>query len=402
MKKRKVLIIAPQVLPIPATKGGAVESLLTDFILYNETQNRLQLYVVSSWDKNAGKIKYNNCSFFYFKKFKIRTLIFYCCFFVWKIIRKMFYRKESVNYNVFGFYVNILAHKLRPDIVMSDGYDKITRLWQISNFIGPERCFYHLHYSKNENLYERCLFQNSICVSNFVLNRWCTTKREKGNNRVVYNGIDLKRFSNETINAKKLNQLREELNIKFDDFVAVFVGRFRPGKGLVELLKAYSLIKRENFKLIIVGDFFRNSFDETKFENEVVSLIDSNRSVIRVGKISQDFLPYYYALADIQIIPSTCEEAAGLVAIEGMSFGLPIIATKSGGLVEYISPECSIQIENDKKLPQNLAKAIERLYLDTNLREKMSNAARERCKIFSREKYCHDLMNCLCENLDAR
>lgn len=76
------------------------------------------------------------------------------------------------------------------------------------------------------------------------------------------------------------------------------------------------------------------------------------------GYIENAELYQYYQCADMQVVPSMWEEAAGLVAIEGMLSGLPLVVTKSGGLVEYAPKEVAMQIERNG-IVENLKMAIE-------------------------------------------
>ena len=70
--------------------------------------------------------------------------------------------------------------------------------------------------------------------------------------------------------------------------------------------------------------------------------------VIFTGYIPHEELPKYYALADLVVLPSTCEEAAGLTVIEAMMMQRPVITTTMGGIPEYTNPECAVLLENDE------------------------------------------------------
>ena len=84
----------------------------------------------------------------------------------------------------------------------------------------------------------------------------------------------------------------------------------------------------------------------------------------------------------MQAIPSMCEEAAGLVGIEGMAAGLPLVVTHSGGLQEYVSSDCSIVVERDDNLIESLADAILTLRDDPSKRARMAQAGVERSRLF--------------------
>ena len=98
-------------------------------------------------------------------------------------------------------------------------------------------------------------------------------------------------------------------------------------------------------------------------------------------------MPKYYAISDIQIVPSIGQEGAGLVTIEGMASGLPLIITESGGMVEYATKDCSLQVPINEQLPDNLASAIIELANNPKLREELGKNGRKRAELFSEEKY---------------
>ena len=112
-----------------------------------------------------------------------------------------------------------------------------------------------------------------------------------------------------------------------------------------------------------------------------------------MGYIPNDQLPEYYATADMQVVPSIWQEGAGLVAVEGMAAGLPLIITQSGGMVEYVNSDAAIQVPIDKELPHNLALNIKLLANDKQKREKMGLAGRKRAELFNRENYYNNFVS---------
>ena len=82
-----------------------------------------------------------------------------------------------------------------------------------------------------------------------------------------------------------------------------------------------------------------------------------------------------------------CEEAFALTALEAMAAGLPVIATKKGGLPEVVNEECAILLNISEHLSENIAKAIINLSTDECYCKKMSFAAYERAKFFALNNY---------------
>ena len=74
-------------------------------------------------------------------------------------------------------------------------------------------------------------------------------------------------------------------------------------------------------------------------------------------------------------------------AIESLASGLPIIATRSGGMPEAVDSNCSIILEKDGHLTENLRKSIITIYKDKNLQQNMSKHAIEQSKKFSKDNY---------------
>ena len=98
------------------------------------------------------------------------------------------------------------------------------------------------------------------------------------------------------------------------------------------------------------------------------------------GYVPQTQLSQYYALANYSICPSICNEAAGLVIIEAHSCGLPVIATKKGGIPEYVCHEASILVEYNEDFVQNLSLAIRRMdteYVDKSIKLRYSKYRKE-------------------------
>ena len=110
-------------------------------------------------------------------------------------------------------------------------------------------------------------------------------------------------------------------------------------------------------------------------------------NVIYLGYIPNAKMQDYYAVSDMMVIPSIWQEGAGLVTIEGMAAGLPLIITDSGGMVEYVNDECAIKVPINDDLPRNLAAQIERLSGDAALRKEMGEAGKARAKRFNPKSF---------------
>ena len=97
-------------------------------------------------------------------------------------------------------------------------------------------------------------------------------------------------------------------------------------------------------------------------------------------------------MSDIAVVPSIWNEPAGLVVVEAMASGLPLIVTNSGGIPEYTNEESSIIIDNDNNIIGNIKAALEILIKDEKLRTKLANNGHIYAQQFNEKKYYDDFI----------
>lgn len=114
--------------------------------------------------------------------------------------------------------------------------------------------------------------------------------------------------------------------------VILFVGRTDPSKGIAKLLAALSIIREKNWKAYIIGGKGEGlSGYEKTAEN-----LKIKENTIFLNNLHYADLDEYYKKASIVVLPSMCPESFGLVGIEAMSFGKPVIAFDVGGPREWL------------------------------------------------------------------
>lgn len=134
-----------------------------------------------------------------------------------------------------------------------------------------------------------------------------------------------------TISDSEITTFKKSLGYTENDFICLYTGRLVKEKGIEKLINTINnLHNYGNIKLLVVGG---NLHNKSSFEKHLYK--KSCENVKFVGYIPNSELYKYYAISDLQIIPSLCEEAAGIVALEGRRMGLRQIITNSGGLTEY-------------------------------------------------------------------
>lgn len=183
--------------------------------------------------------------------------------------------------------------------------------------------------------------------------------------RVIKLGVDLNRFK--PTSRKKKQRL-----------TILFVGRLIKEKGILDLLQSFFYLKKEGFKdlkLEIVG--------EGTLEKEIKRKIKFFGLSNKIKITSKDYkdMPLVYQNADIFVLPSkktkTWEEQYGMVLIEAMASGLPIIASKSGAIPEIIDSTGLFFNEGDVN---HLTKQLINLITNKDLRKKLGKMGRDRAE----------------------
>jgi D-inositol-3-phosphate glycosyltransferase len=167
------------------------------------------------------------------------------------------------------------------------------------------------------------------------------TEREKREMRSYYGtapenidtipcGVNLSLF--QPVNKVKA---RQAIGLNPNEKVILYVGRFDPLKGLDRLFQAVSRLKYgPGFKLVIVGGDDSDQPEMTKWIETCYQLgIDD--SVVFLGRAKQEDLPHFYSAADITVMPSY-HESFGLVALESMACGTPVMAGDVGGFTNIV------------------------------------------------------------------
>ncbi len=125
-----------------------------------------------------------------------------------------------------------------------------------------------------------------------------------------------------------------------------------------------------------------------KLEQQAHALGDRVRFT---GYVPNDRLPEYYRLADLVCVPTLVEEAAGLVAMEAMGCGRPVLATRSGGMPEYLEGSQAVLVDRGPELSAQLSWAIRMLREHPDLCAQMGAAGAKAAQRFSVARFYEDL-----------
>ena len=198
-----------------------------------------------------------------------------------------------------------------------------------------------------------------------------------GDYRIVPNGIDPARFEG----ATPLSELRDGRP------TILFVGRLERRKGLGYLLRAFMQLKAENpdLRLVIVGDGpMRRWYANFAARHDM-------EDVIMAGYVAAADLPRYYASCDVFCAPNTGDESFGIVLLEAMASGKPIVATDIDGFRTVLTPgREGLLVE--RKSARGLAEALRTLLRDPELRHEMGRHGAETARRYDWERIVDDLI----------
>jgi D-inositol-3-phosphate glycosyltransferase len=182
------------------------------------------------------------------------------------------------------------------------------------------------------------------------------------------------------------------IGLKPDARMILFVGRIEPLKGVDTLIRAMSCLKLNNplspvYLAIIGGEPDAGSRQMSAEMARLQKLCDElclAQTVVFMGKRDQDKLPYYYSAAEVLVMPSHYE-SFGMVALEAMACGTPVIASDVGGLGFLVqNGETGFTIRDGE--PDMLCDKLSTLLNDSQLREAMGKRAVEHAQSYTWDK----------------
>jgi glycosyltransferase involved in cell wall biosynthesis len=198
---------------------------------------------------------------------------------------------------------------------------------------------------------------------------------------VIPTGTDLEPYE-----CTDWQSLRKEKGWQ-DDTVLISVGRLAPEKNWDTLMHAFAKVYAQHPKLqlVLIGDGpARSTLEELAAELGVAE------HVTFTGSLPFEDVPCHLKAADIFVFASVTE-TQGLVTIEAMAAGLPIVAVDGSGTRDIVEHgKQGLLVEND---PDALAKGIEKLLLDSQQLKRFSNNALKKSKIFDVDQLGKQLVN---------
>ncbi len=203
---------------------------------------------------------------------------------------------------------------------------------------------------------------------------------------VIPPGVDISRFY-----PIPEDEAKEFIGVPCHDRMLLFVGRIEPLKGLDTLIEAVGILHKEGvmdkhpFCLAVIGGDPQVSREQMTAEMSRLQSLRQSLGILDLvtflGKRDQDTLPYYYSASEVVVVPSHYE-SFGLVALEAMACGTPVVASETGGLAFLIRDgETGFHVPTAD--PQALADRLRLIIQDDELRAKLGKQAADYAKAYT-------------------
>ncbi len=266
-------------------------------------------------------------------------------------------------------YEPLLATLKRGDIVWCHNRPLYAAALEKSVHAAGAKLICHFHDGLDVGPIRRVLrvFTPDACifVSEYLREYWKRISPHLTNLFTIYNGADEELFRPQGRNVAAGNMVP----------IVLFVGRIDPQKGVHVLIEAMTILHTRGISATcrVIGSSFSGGSKATPY---VTRLTDSAPSNIHfVGSRSAKEIAEEYCQADVLCCPSLWQEPFGKVNIEAMACGLPVVASRVGGIPEIASEGGVILVEPNS--PGELADALQKLIEDTEFRAKTGAEGRQ-------------------------
>ena len=385
----RIAIISPGRLPVPAVKGGAVESLIDTFAAMAQADsNAPQVDIFSVNDSIDAVREFSDNHIRYYQmpctdrpeSFGLR-------------IRRRF-RPEAPYQEFIRFFCGYLKREEYDAVIIEN------RPVFVAAAARATRAGIHLHLH-NENLFALRHYGNLLpkrCQSIITVSRYIKDVVDRAlpaaHTVVLHNGIPAKSFARITEPVKR-EEIRKKYGIDRDAFVICYTGRLCREKGVLELVRAFSLLNEEkNMVLVIIGSaWFGTDVSDPYVEKVKAEVRHCRNRIVFTGYLDHAAVAEIEGIADVAVLPSIWDDPLPLAVLEAMASGLPVITTHAGGIPEMCTPDTGFLLERDERLSDNIAGRLVTLKNDPLLCAEMGQKARKRVEdYFSAGQYYRQFM----------
>lgn len=393
----KIAILTSGVLPVPAVQGGAVETLVDLYLDYNDRHHLHDMTVYSLRHPGTSRHPALASAVNHYRYIDTTSQV--------ARLRKYCYMKRHpggyYHYSVEYFLGRVIRQLRRHSydlIIVENRPGYVLRLRDSLD----ARFVLHLHndFLNADSREAKAVasgFDAVVSVSDFITRRVRTIAPDTTRCLTVSNAIDTRRFAD----ARPIS--RASIGLADDDFLIVYSGRLTREKGILELVQAVSRLSTviPRLRLLVIGaTAYGHDQHPTPFIEALRQAAEPVKERITfTGFIDYREVPSYLKTGDVAVVPSMWDEPFGLTVLEAMAAGLPLIATRSGGIPEIC--EGIATMVDRENIVENLASAIADLYADPERRHTMGTRLQEHARQFDKDTYARNFFDAL-RLLDAK
>jgi glycosyltransferase involved in cell wall biosynthesis len=225
-------------------------------------------------------------------------------------------------------------------------------------------------------------YDRVIPVSRFVAASPLCRALPDGKVTVIHNGVDLERFARYAPDPRRRAEFRAGLGVGPGDFLVVMAGTVRRWKGQLRVVRAAALLPsalRERLRIVLAGGW---GPEDEEYVEEVQQALKEEGLEDRISLLGRrSDMGDLFTAADLALHASIVGEPFGLVVVEALANGTPVLAAKGGGPAEIL--ESGGGVVHDPADPSDMARRLEELMVSPALLRRMSAEARAVAHHFS-------------------
>lgn len=332
----KIAHICTEYHPVPPVEGGAVETWIEHAA---RGLNGHEVFVFSVSAPSLPRYhKKNHVHYFHFKLGPISRILLstYKLPFKWD--------DSPWFYFPYSFWCALRMRSIKPDVIHI--HNRPQFVWVCKRLNPRAKIVLHIHQisaTAERNLWTKP-FADSVDLflgcSRFVASHLKAMLPDAAHKvSHVYNGVDINQFQPFWLHPQKRAAMRKSLNLG-DEKTFLYVGRLVENKGIEVLLKAFRQVLKAGIskvKLVVCGGSGYSKDNVTPFVQRLHDLAAPVKSsVFFTGYVAHKDIHDYYLAADWTVIPSLVEEGFGVISIESLACGVPVLTFASGALTEIV------------------------------------------------------------------
>lgn len=336
---KKTAMVATPVHPVPPRKGAAVEWWMYQTCLHLRD---VEPHIISV--AAAGYADEEQRDGIAFHRVRLGRLY-----------RRLFQKILGLDPCSYARRVARRLAVIRPDLVHV--HNAPTLFAELARYYrAPARFILHMH---NEMAVAELPPGAVLFTVSRYLKDWYAARLPGTDIRIVTNGVDTDTFR--PLPLAEVTGLRTCLKLPVDKKIILYAGRISPEKGPLDLVQAFGELRkiRHDVLLVLVGEVRTGADRRGDYGRQLLAAGETlGADCYHAGTVDPTYMHEYYQVADLAVVPSEFEEPFGMVAIEAMAAGAPVLATRKGGLPEIVKDGVTGFILDDAKNPAAFAQRL--------------------------------------------